>query len=148
MSYPAGLWPAVPAEVYYEHSSPRDDKESGNSYLSPAEMARQAEPASVEDVSDKTNNTIPNTRRSATSSTSTKPSPKRQRTIDVVGRSKTKSARTAITCHSREPVPLIDAVGQYVGPWPMTILSGRTDRELAGNEISGFRFRKLFYEGR
>ena len=88
-------------------------------------MKRPAEPASVEDVSDETNNTIPSTRRSATSSD--RPSPKRKRTIDVLGRSKTKSATAAITCHSRDPVPLVEAVRKYDGAWPMTI---RIERDI------------------
>ncbi|RMZ90100.1 hypothetical protein DV736_g2675, partial [Chaetothyriales sp. CBS 134916] len=109
-------------------------------------MKRPAEPASVEDLSEETNNTIPNTRRTATDPT--KPIPKRKRTIDVLCRSKTKGARATITCHSRDPVPLAEAVHQHDGPWPMTILSGQTDRDSAGDEINGYRLRKLFYEDR
>lgn len=109
-------------------------------------MKRRAEPASVEDISDETDNTIPNTRRTATYST--EQTPKRKRTIEVLDRSKTKSATAAIACHSRDPIPLVEAVCQHDGPWPMTILSGRTDQDSAGNEISGYRLRKLFYEGR
>jgi hypothetical protein len=108
-------------------------------------MKRQAEPASVEDISDETDTTIPNTRRTATHSTM--PTPKRKRTIDVLGRSKTKSATAAIACHSRDPISLVEAVRQHDGALPMTILSGRTDQDSAGNEISGYRLRKLFYEG-
>lgn len=110
-------------------------------------MKRQAEPASVEDVSEETNETIPDTRRLATSSKEL-PTPKRQRTIDVVTRSKTKSAKAAIICHAREPVPLADAVLQHKGPWPMTILSGRTNKGVNANKIDGFRFRKLFYHAK
>ncbi|KIX04312.1 uncharacterized protein Z518_05179 [Rhinocladiella mackenziei CBS 650.93] len=109
-------------------------------------MKRRAEPASVEDVSDETNNTIPNTRRTATQPN--RPTPKRKRTIDVLGRSRTKSATAAIICHSCEPVPLVEAVQKYDGSWPMTILSGGTDRDTVKNEISGYRLRMLFYEDR
>ena len=109
-------------------------------------MKRRAEPASVEDVSDETNNTIPSTRRTATYPNT--PTPKRKRTIDVLGCSKTKSATAAVTCHSRDPVPLVEAVRKYDGPWPMTVLSGGTDADAAKHEIGGYHLRKLFYEGK
>ena len=109
-------------------------------------MKRPAEPASVEDVSDETNDTIPNTRRTATHPDWQ--TPKRKRTIDALNRSKTKSATAAIVCHARDPVPLVEAVQKHDGCWPMTILSGGTDPDAARNEISGYRLRKLFYEGK
>jgi hypothetical protein len=109
-------------------------------------MKRRAEPASVEDAWEDSSNTIPGTRKMATHGN--RSTPKRKRTIDVVGRSKTKSAKAAVTCHSRDPIPLIAAVQKYDGPWPMTILSGGTEGDKARNEIGGYRLRKLFYEGR
>ncbi|KAJ9605392.1 hypothetical protein H2200_010049 [Cladophialophora chaetospira] len=107
-------------------------------------MKRPAEPASVEDVSDETNNSIPVSR--STTSCSTKPTPKRKRTIDDVGRSKTKSATAAVTCYSRDPVSLVEAVHRHDGDWPMTILSGGSDENLAANGVGGYRLRKVFYD--
>lgn len=116
------------------------------SHISDGKMKRRAEPASVEDVSDDTDTTIPNTRRTATNPE--RPTPKRKRTIEVLDRSRTKRATVAIACYARDPVPVAEAIRKYDGSFPMTILSGATDRDAERHEISGYRFRKLFYEGR
>lgn len=136
------LLDGLPNEPFLSLGRGKDDERTD--YIKRS-MKRRGEPASVEDASEDTDSAIPNTRRSATHTSA--PSPKRKRPSDVLDRSKTKSATGAVTCNSRDPIPLLDAVRKFNGPWPMTFLSGGTDRDAAKNEISGYRLRKLFYEG-
>ena len=109
-------------------------------------MKRKGEPASVEDLSPDTNDIVPNSRRTATHPK--RSPPKRQRTIDRIGCSKTKRATSAVKCHARDPVDFAKAVQEYDGRLPMTILSGGTDQDTARHEISGYHLRKFFYEGK
>jgi hypothetical protein len=108
-----------------------------------------AEPASVEDLSSETEDTVPNTRRIACRPNIQHPaeSPKRRRTMDHVGHSRTKSAVSAVVCRARDRVPMEEAVRMYDGASTMTMLSGATDRSVERNGVDGCRLRKFFYEG-
>ncbi|KIW90299.1 uncharacterized protein Z519_08943 [Cladophialophora bantiana CBS 173.52] len=74
-------------------------------------MTNRVELASVEDVSEESNDTISDTRRIA--SNLARLTADRKRTLDVLGRSKTKSGIAAVTCHSGDPTPLVEAIQKY-----------------------------------
>lgn len=72
---------------------------------------------------------------------------KLHKSSDPLRCSRTKSSTAAIVCQSLDPLPVHEAVRDFDGELPMTILSGASDQSAARNQISGHGLRKFFYEG-
>jgi hypothetical protein len=111
-------------------------------------MKRKAEPAFVEEVDPETNDTLPATRRSASVNKSNAARngyrPKRRATGD---RSRTKRASSTVEATSVNCGPILQAISQYEGPQPLTILSASSDHSVGRNEVKGIHIRKFFFQG-
>ncbi len=109
-------------------------------------MKRKAEPASVEDLHQETDDVIPGTRRSA-SLANRAPQRRFSKRLKATDLSRTKRASSTLIARSINYGPIEQVIKNYWGSQPLTILSGSKDHSVERNEVKGCHVRKLFYEG-
>lgn len=111
-------------------------------------MKRKPEPASVEDYSHDSEETVSGTRQTAARPPHTPPDTPYKRTRTAAAdHSRTKGALSRLIAPSINRGPILEAIKKHAGELPLTILSGSGDQSAERNTVPGMHLRKFFYKG-